>query len=81
MKVTYKIFCFLFRKFMNVNVNEQIIKAVFSNENLSTPNRSLLCHIDPSIISRKDMHNSGQILKLQSAVVHMNIRSRSLKSN
>ena len=41
---------------------------------------SLLCHNDPSIISRESMHmhNFGQTLKLQSAV---NIRSRSLKSS
>ena len=44
---------------------------------------SLLCHNDPSIISRESMHkyNFGQTLKLQSAVVTVNIRSRSLKSN
>ena len=44
---------------------------------------SLLCHNDTSIISKKSMHkhNFGQTLNLQSAVVTVNIRSRSLKSN
>ena len=44
---------------------------------------SLLCHNVPSIISRESMHkhNFGQLLKLQSAVVTMDIRSRSLNSN
>ena len=51
----------------------------------------LLCHNDttykewlnPSIISKKSMYkqNFGQTLKLQSAVVTLNIRSRSSKSN
>ena len=44
---------------------------------------SLLCHNDPSIISRESMdkHNFSHTLKLQSAVVIVNIMSRSLKSN
>ena len=44
---------------------------------------SLLCHNVPSIISRESMHkhNFGQTLKFQSAVVTVNIRSKSLKSN
>ena len=44
---------------------------------------SLLCHNDPSIISRESMykHNFGQTLKSLSNVVTMNISSRSLKSN
>ena len=37
---------------------------------------SLLCHNDPSIISRESMHKHkfGQTLKLQNAVVNVNIR-------
>ena len=48
---------------------------------------SLLCHNDtswiPPIISKESMHihNFGQTLKLQSAVVTLNIRRRSSKSN
>ena len=44
---------------------------------------SILCHNDPPIISRESMHkhNSGQTLNLQNAVVTVNIRSMSLKSN
>ena len=43
---------------------------------------ALYCVNDPSIISRKSMHKYkfGQSLKLQSGVVTVNIRSRSLKS-
>ena len=44
---------------------------------------SLLCHNVPSIISRERMHKHTfrQTLKLQIAVVNVNIRSMSLKSN
>ena len=59
-------------------------KAVFSEKNCPpTPIRvskhaycSLLCHNVPSIISRESMqkHNFGQSLKIQSAVVTVNIR-------
>ena len=78
--------------FYNLSPNAYNIKAVFSKENYVPPTSiwvgkhaycSLLCHNDPSIISREGMHkhNFGQTLKLQSAVVTVNIRSRSLKSN
>ena len=70
----------------------KIIKAVFSEENYVPRTTigvgkhtfcSLLCHNVPSIISRESMHkhNFGQTLKLQSAVVTVNIRSKSLKSS
>ena len=44
---------------------------------------SLLCHNDPSIISRKSMHkhNFGQTLKIKSAVVTLKTRSMSLQHN
>ena len=68
------------------------IKAMFPEENYVPTTAiwvdkhaycSLLCHYDPSIISRESMHNHnyGQALKLKSVVVTVNIRSRSLKSN
>ena len=64
-----------------------IIKAVFSEENYIPQTAigagkhaycPLLCHNVPSIISRDNMHkhNISQTLKLQSAVVTVNIRSR-----
>ena len=66
-------------------------KQCFQRKTMS-PNRNLgrqacllplLCHNDPSIISRENMHNHnyGQTLKLKSVVVTVNIRSRSLKTN
>ena len=43
----------------------------------------IVAHNIPSIISRESMnkHNFGQTLKLQSVMVTVNIRSKSLKSN
>ena len=69
-----------------------IIKAVFSDEHYVPPTAigvgkhaycSLLCYNIPSIISRESMqkHNFCKTLKLQNAVVTVNRRSRSLKSN
>ena len=69
-----------------------LIKAVFSEENYVPPTTigvgkhaycSLLCHNVTSIISRESMqkHYFGQTLKLQSDVVPVNIRSRSLKKS
>ena len=64
---------------------QEKIKAVFSelSPQLQFDMACTLCHNDPSIISKESMHkhNFGQTLKLQSAVVTVNIRSRSLKSN
>ena len=53
----------------------------FESASMLTFYSSLLCHNDPSIISRESMHkhNFGQALKLQGAVGTVNIRSRSLK--
>ena len=63
---------------------------MFSEENYVPPttigvgkhaNCSLLCHNDPSIII-KEKHSQtqfGQTMKLQSAMVTVNIRPRSLK--
>ena len=81
---------------LKIKKNLIILKAVFSEENYvpQTANWvgthaycSLLCHNDTgwnqSIIWRESMHkhNFGQTLKIQSAVVTLNIRSRSLISN
>ena len=62
---------------------------MFSEENYALPTAIgvgklayclLLCHNVPSIILRESMHKHtfGQTLKLHSAVVTVNIRSRSL---
>ena len=59
------------------------IKAAFSEKNFvpqpQFESASMLTALDPSIISRESMHKNkfGQTLKLQSAVVTVNISSRS----
>ena len=55
-------------------------QSQFESASMLTALYCVTCN-DPSIISRESMHkhNFGQTLKLQSAVVNVNIWSRSLK--
>ena len=55
------------------------IKAVFSEETYAPTEIGVGKHAQCSLLCHK--HNFGQTLKVQSALVIVNMRSRSLKSN